>query len=171
VHRSHQQQLPSLRFSSFRLDCSPPLPPKPFKALPNSTEMAVPRLSAPALLTLFQGGTNCIWCSSDSLQTSTNGYCTAIQPTTTQCSAIVQGAPSLCSIGDFVDTYKRVLTIAIAVGVSIYVLNLLIITFAAHKSVRCCCLWLPPPLSSSIVNLLLPLLRAIEMPMQPLAPA
>ena len=134
-------------------------------------EMAVPRLSAPAVLTLLQGGTNCYWCSSDSLQTSTNGYCTATPPTTTQCSIFVQGGPTLCSLADVVDTYKRILTIAIAVGVSIYVLNLLIITFAAHKSVRCCCLWLPPPLSSSIVNLLLPLLRAIEMPAQPLAPA
>jgi hypothetical protein len=43
----------------------------------------------------------------------------------------------ICVSGNLVNEVNRIITIAVAVSVSVWVLNLIAITFAAHKTVIC----------------------------------
>ena len=78
------------------------------------------------------GVQQCIWCSSDSLQTKTNGVCVASTIGQT-CSATAQGG--LCNLGDLVKGISDLVRTIVIVIVVIHVVNLAAITFAAHKTV------------------------------------
>jgi hypothetical protein len=80
----------------------------------------------------LQGGPICAWCSPDTNNPRSSGFCSdnnVLGPS--DCRFKGQG---ICSLSEFID---KAVTIGTAVGVTIYVVNLAAITLAAHKTVSC----------------------------------
>ena len=79
-----------------------------------------------------QGGPQCAYCATSSSDISV-GICQD-QSSTFQCGLRLVG---VCVSANFVNDVNRIVTIAVAVSVSVWVLNLIALTFAAHKTVSC----------------------------------